>query len=61
VKIIAPRAEDREARAEDAAANRQEDAKGGRRERTVPRIRMASYVSYKGKIVLAPFCSRRDR
>ena len=28
--------------------------RGGKK--TVPRIRMASYVSYKGKIVLAPFC-----
>lgn len=28
---------------------------GGREEKTVPRIRMASYVSYKRKIVLPPF------
>jgi len=54
VKIIVSRAKDRE-----TAKNRAEEMAKGKK--TVPRIRMASYVSYKEKIVLALFRSRGDR
>jgi len=48
VKIIASRDE----------RQRRRGRGGGREGKTVPRIRMASYVSYKGKIVLPPFSVR---
>lgn len=56
VKIIA-RLDERQRRSE----RRHSRGEGGREEKTVPRIRMASYVSYKGKIVLAPFFVRGMR
>lgn len=54
VKIIVCRAKDR-GTAKNGAEWHRRCGKGGGREKTVPRIRMASYVSYKEKIVLAPF------